>query len=52
MQGQLAELFNDTDYEEESEINIYEDYRPHKMTKREFVREMMRLQEEREFYAD
>ena len=49
MRSQFAELLREREYEEE-ELEIYQEYRPHKMTKQEFVREMMRLQEEKNLY--
>lgn len=52
MYSELAELLNDVEYGEEQEVEVYNEFRPHKMTKREFVREMMRMQEERGLYAD
>ncbi|MDO5520197.1 MAG: hypothetical protein Q4G58_06865 [bacterium] len=54
MYNQLTELLNDeTDYDEEHEGDFYhQEYKPHKMSKKEFVREMMRLQEERSLYTE
>lgn len=52
MHNELANLLSDVEYEEVDELELYEDYIPHKMTKREFVREMLRLQEEKSLYAD
>lgn len=49
MRSQFAELLREREYEEE-ELEVYQEYRPHKMTKQEFVREMMRLQEEKNLY--
>ncbi|MDO5294553.1 MAG: hypothetical protein Q4F05_17600 [bacterium] len=54
MYNQLTELLNDeAEYGEEQEIDLYQqDYKPHKMSKKEFVREMLRLQEDRSLYND
>ncbi len=52
MYNQLAELLSDTEYNEEEEMDLYNEYKPHKMSKKEFVREMLRLQEERSMYSE
>lgn len=52
MHNELINLLSDIEYEEVDELELYEDYIPHKMTKREFVREMLRLQEEKSLYAE
>ncbi len=52
MHSELANFLSDVEYEEVDELELYEDYIPHKMTKREFVREMLRLQEEKSLYAE
>ncbi len=52
MHNELANILGDVEYEEVDELEIYDDYIPHKMTKREFVREMLRLQEEKNLYAE
>ncbi len=52
MRNELAKLLDEVEFEEPDEIELYEDYEPKKMTKKEFVREMLRLQEERSIYAD
>lgn len=52
MHIEIANILSDVEYEEVDELELYEDYTPHKMTKREFVREMLRLQEEKNIYSE
>ncbi len=52
MHNELTNLLSDIEYEEVDELELYDDYIPHKMTKREFIREMLRLQEEKSLYAE
>ncbi|BBF45422.1 hypothetical protein lbkm_4189 [Lachnospiraceae bacterium KM106-2] len=52
MDNNLAKLFEEPNYEEIKDIETYEDYAAKKMTKKEFVKEMLRLQEERNLYPD
>ena len=52
MRNNLAELINEMDYDDKEKVEVYHKYRPHKMTKQEFVREMLRLQEEKHLYGD
>lgn len=53
MKKDLTTLFDDLDYENETEkeIDFYEEQYPKKMTKKEFIREMLRLQEERKMFS-
>lgn len=52
MQDELAKILDDTSYDETEEMDLYTDYTPRKMTKKEFVKEMLRLQAERNLFAD
>lgn len=52
MRNQFAELLSENEYDEDDNEDIYSDYKPHKMTKKEFVHEMLRLQEERSMYSE
>lgn len=52
MKNDLAKILNDVEFDETEEAEEYQEYVPKKMTKKEFVKEMLRLQEERNLYAD
>lgn len=52
MKNELVKMLNDVEFEETEEVEEYQEYVPKKMTKKEFVKEMLRLQDERNLYAD
>ena len=52
MQSDLAKILIDVDYDDLKVSEEYRDYAPRKMSKKEFVKEMLRLQEEKGLYAD
>lgn len=52
MKRDLDDFFDDSDYVEEEEVDLYSEFKQKKMTKKEFMREMLRLQEERRLYQE
>lgn len=52
MQNDLTKLLEDASYEEADELEMYREYTPHKMSKKEFIKEMLRLQEEKNLYPE
>lgn len=52
MQKELAKMLSDVEYDDLKETEGYREYTPRKMSKKEFVKEMLRLQQEKELYAD
>lgn len=52
MHSEIMKLWEDTQYDEPDDMDLYRDYTPRKMTKKEFIKEMLRLQQERDLYRD
>lgn len=52
MKRDLDDFYDDSDYMEEEDVDLYSEFKQKKMTKKEFIREMLRLQEERRLYQD
>lgn len=51
MHDELTGVIEDMLYDEAEELDLYTEYTPRKMTKKEFVKEMLRLQEENRLFA-
>lgn len=50
MKSDYNMLYDSSLYQDEDKEEFYEDYSPKKMTKKEFIREMLRLQEEKNLF--